>query len=57
MISIQLTPGKIIIGRVTWGESIITQGKDKVTQGKLTWVDIYTFGKVTHCRHARGKFD
>ena len=29
------TQGKITIGRVNWVKSIITQGKDKATQGKF----------------------
>ena len=30
-----ITQGKITIGRVTWGKSVISQGKYMVTQGKF----------------------
>ena len=55
VIQINIIQGKITLGRVTWGKLIITQGKDKVTQDKLTWVDMNTQDNFTFCRSTQDK--
>ena len=60
---------KITLRSVTWGKLIIAQGKENVTKGKfnqgkdmvtqekLSWVNIHTQGKFTLCRVTWGQFN